>query len=166
MAIAVPTARELEAYLHGHIPLSQAMRVAVLEAARERVVLAAPLAPNINHHETLFGGSGSAIATLAAWCVLNIGLAASGLQTRLVIQRNTMQFELPVGGDFTASAAAPPVEAWAVFVRLLERRGRARISAAATLWYAGRESGRFVGDFVAHATTNLRANLAPMGADP
>lgn len=56
----------LEQYLHDHIPLSKAMQVSVLEASQERVILMAPLAPNINHTESVFGGSASAVATLAA----------------------------------------------------------------------------------------------------
>jgi thioesterase domain-containing protein len=56
---------ELERYLHQHIPLSEAMQVSVVEVHPEHVVLSAPLAPNINHRETVFGGSASAVAILA-----------------------------------------------------------------------------------------------------
>src|SRR5581483_6434170 len=69
-----PVEQEIEQYLHRHIPLSAAMGVRVRAASPERVELAAPLAPNINHHETLFGGSGAAIATLSAWTLVNIRL--------------------------------------------------------------------------------------------
>ena len=48
------------------MPLSQAMQVTVVEASFQQVVLTAPLAPNINHRETVFGGSASAVAILAA----------------------------------------------------------------------------------------------------
>jgi thioesterase domain-containing protein len=60
-------ARELEDYLHVHIPLSAAMQVAVVAVDASGVTLAAPLAPNINHRDTVFGGSASAVAILAAW---------------------------------------------------------------------------------------------------
>jgi thioesterase domain-containing protein len=59
-------ARELQAYLHAHIPLSAAMQVSVDAVAADGVTLRAPLAPNINHRETVFGGSASAVAILAA----------------------------------------------------------------------------------------------------
>jgi thioesterase domain-containing protein len=58
---------ELERYLHEHIPLSHAMRVGVVTVDAGTVVLRAPLEPNINHRETVFGGSASALAILAAW---------------------------------------------------------------------------------------------------
>lgn len=70
--------QELQQYLHEHIPLSRAMQVSVVRAAQEGVVLSAPLAPNINHQETVFGGSASALAILAAWSLVHVRLQASG----------------------------------------------------------------------------------------
>ncbi len=64
------TPAELEAYLHQTIPLSRAMAVSVIELNPESVVLGAPLAPNVNVHETAFGGSAAALALLAAWSLL------------------------------------------------------------------------------------------------
>ena len=65
---------QLERYLHEHIPLSKAMGVSVLSVGEEAVTLRAPLAPNINHRETVFGGSASALAILAAWSLLHTRL--------------------------------------------------------------------------------------------
>ena len=48
---------EVEQYLHRHIPLSAAMGIRVRLATPHRVELWAPLAPNINHQSTVFGGS-------------------------------------------------------------------------------------------------------------
>jgi thioesterase domain-containing protein len=96
------TRAELEAYLHQHIPISRAMQVAVVELAPGSVTLRAPLAPNINHRETVFGGSASAVAILAAWSLLHVRLASAGITSRLVIQHNTMSYDLPIAGAFTA----------------------------------------------------------------
>src|SRR5688500_6546081 len=94
----------LQQYLHDRIPLSKAMQVVVHEATDERVVLEAPLTPNINHRETVFGGSASAVAILSAWALLYVRLHAEGLQkTRVVIQRNTMTYSRPMYGDFSAT---------------------------------------------------------------
>ncbi len=143
----------LEKYLHEHIPLSSAMQVSVVEASPEQVVLGAPLAPNINHRDTAFGGSASALAILAAWSLLHTKLVASGYQTRLVIQRNTMSYEQAISGYFTAGALAPIPEAWKAFTRTLERRGRSRIAISSTLWYEGHAVGHFEGEFVALGAT-------------
>ena len=53
---------KLEQYLHDHIPLSKAMQVAVVSLTTDAVVLSAPLPPNINHRDTVFGGSASAMS--------------------------------------------------------------------------------------------------------
>jgi thioesterase domain-containing protein len=154
---------ELENELRTQIPLARAMDVSVVEARPERVVLSAPLAANMNHRATVFGGSASALATLAAWSLVNLRLAAEGLETSLVIQRNSMAYEIPIDGRFTALAEAPAAEDWGNFLRVLQRRGKARIKVTAELHFAGRVAGRFAGEFVAfHADNNPRcaANVA------
>jgi len=143
------TPAELAQYLHDHIPLSRAMAVSVASVAAHEVVLRAPLAPNINHRETVFGGSASAVAILAAWSLLNTRLTAEGLASRLVIQRNTMAYDLPIEGDFIARSAFDEPARWPQFSRMLTRRGKARISVSSQLEYEGRVVGRLTGEFVA-----------------
>jgi len=143
------TPTELEKYLHDHIPLSASMQVSVVAVSPDSVVLSAPLAPNINHRETVFGGSASAVAILAAWSLLHSRLESSGLSSRLVIQRNTMNYELPIAGSFTARSWISEPSAWESFARMLRRKGRARISVSCALKYAGQAVGQFEGEFVA-----------------
>jgi len=143
--------RELERYLHEHIPLSRAMAVSVLALSSDQVTLAAPLGPNINHRDTVFGGSAAALATLAAWSLLHTRLLAEGGTARLVIQRNTMEYERPIRGDFTARAALEQPGRWQQFTDTLARRGRARISVSALLEHGGAVAGRMSGQFVALA---------------
>lgn len=155
------TAAELEHYLHQHIPLSSAMQVSVEAASPEGVTLGAPLPPNINHRDTVFGGSASALAILSAWSLLHIKLAAGGHQTRLVIQRNTMSYERAILGRFTAHAQAPAPEPWKAFARMLGRKGRARIAVSSTLRYEGQDVGHFEGEFVALGTAGARPFAEP-----
>jgi thioesterase domain-containing protein len=138
----------LERYLHQQIPLSAAMGVRVRMATPERVRLAAPLAPNINHNETAFGGSAAALATLSAWALLHLRLARAGLQARLVIQRSSMEYEHPIPGDFDAVCHFMDEPAWERFQVTLARRGRARLTLAAHLVCDARRMAAFEGDFV------------------
>ena len=140
---------DLEQYLHAHIPLSGAMAVSVLSVDPTTVVLRAPLGPNINHRETVFGGSASALATLAAWALLHVRLRGEGVKSRLVIQRNTMEYVQPIPGDFIARATLPQPEDWTRFMRVLARKGKARIAVSAVLEHGGAVVGNFVGEFVA-----------------
>jgi thioesterase domain-containing protein len=140
---------DLEAYLHSNIPLSAAMGVQVKVATPERVLLFAPLGPNINHHRTVFGGSGVVLATLSAWTLLHLRLRQEQLDAQLVIQRSSMEYERPIPGDFEAVCRFSDDPAWQRFRLTLERRGRARMTLKAQLLHASHEMGSFVGDFVA-----------------
>src|SRR3569623_18566 len=114
-------ARELEDYLHAHIPLSAAMQVSVRAVQADGVTLAAPLAPNINHRETVFGGSASAVAILSAWSLLHTRMLADGVRARLVIQSNTMDYDKPIFGEFTARSSLAEPDQWPRFMRMLAR---------------------------------------------
>ena len=141
----------LERYLHRQIPLSAAMGVRVRIATPERVQLAAPLTPNVNHNETIFGGSAAALATLAAWTLMHVRMARAELHARLVIQRSSMEYELPIPGDFEAVCRFSDEVAWERFRTTLVRRGRARLTLAACLVHDARRMAAFQGDFVALA---------------
>jgi thioesterase domain-containing protein len=145
------TTTEVEAYLHANIPLSAAMGVQVKIATPERVLLFAPLGPNINHHRTVFGGSGVVLATLSAWTLLHMRLTHDHLDAQLVIQRSAMEYERPIEGDFEAECGFADEPAWQKFRMMLDRRGRARMTLNAQLLHAANEMGFFVGDFVALA---------------
>ena len=149
--VTAPTseAQELEHYLRTRIPLSAAMGVQVRSVTPDRVELCAPLAPNVNHRETVFGGSAAAVATLAAWSLLQVRMRPIDARARLVIQRNTMRYEQPITGDFAAVCQAPEDPAWERFLSTLRRHGRARITLAAAVTQADRRVALFEGDFAA-----------------
>jgi thioesterase domain-containing protein len=138
----------LERYLHQQIPLCAAMGVRVRMATPERVQLAAPLAPNVNHNETVFGGSAAALATLCARALLPLRTAGAGLQARLVIQRSSIEYEQPIPGDFEAVCRFSDELAWERFRSTLVRRGRARVTLSAHLVHDARRMATFEGDFV------------------
>ncbi|MEJ8567896.1 YiiD C-terminal domain-containing protein [Elongatibacter sediminis] len=152
---------ELQDYLHAHIPLSAAMQAEVETASTEMVVVAAPLAPNINHRDTVFGGSATALALLAAWSLMHLNVNREGRSRQLVIQRNTMEYLEPITGRFTARASRPAEAAWSRFERTLERRGRGRITVVSELHLGTRLVGRLEGEFVA-LTAAGRAESVPV----
>jgi len=140
---------ELQNYLHDHIPLSKAMAVSVVSIADDAVTLSAPLAPNINHRDTVFGGSASALAILSCWSLLHLRLTGAGLESRVVIQRNEMEYLAPISGTFTARSSFAADTNWDGFVKMLARKGRARVSVRAVLEFEGAIAGRLTGEFVA-----------------
>lgn len=153
-----PSLAAVEKYLHHKIPISVRMGVRVRLATLERVDLWLPLQPNINHEETVFGGSAAAAATLAAWTLLHLRLAQTGSEAQLVVQRITMEYRKPIEGDFEATCTFSDAQAWGRFRRTLERRGKARLAMTAQLVLAAAGPGAshsgglcaaFAGEFVA-----------------
>ena len=152
---------ELAQYMHAHIPLTRAMGVAVLSIEAGALTLQAPLAPNINHRQSVFGGSAAALAILAGWALLHVRLRAEGIAGRLVIQRNTMEYRHPILGTFSARASLEHPQRWKLFTSTLARKGKARIAVSAELEHMEQVVATFTGQFVALAEP---ATKAPRGA--
>jgi thioesterase domain-containing protein len=147
--MAEESEKQIERYLHEHMPLSVAMGVRVKMASLDRVQLWAPLRPNVNHTETVFGGSAAALATLSAWTLIHLRIEQARLDAQLVIQRSLIEYERPIPGDFDAICRFNDEFAWERFRTTFERRGRARLTLTAHLAYAAQRMASFEGDFVA-----------------
>jgi thioesterase domain-containing protein len=138
---------QLQASLYQRIPLSRAMGVTVLQAEPTGVVMSAPLAPNVNHSGTVFGGSASAVAVLAAWSQVEVGLQAAVQPGRIVIRRSAMDFERPIVAYFTATAVPPSPEEWARLLGTLQRGRMGRIAVRSVLDCQGERVGELEGEF-------------------
>ena len=146
--------KSLEEYLHEHIPLSKAMQVSVIEVTPNKVVLNAPLLPNINHIGTAFGGSESAAAILAAWSLLHARLDSTGIPCTIIIQRHSIDYEQPVPEGFTAHSYLTKIESWERFIRTLQTHGKARINISSIIECDAQQAASFEGDFIAIKTDN------------
>ena len=138
----------VEQYLHEHIPISKAMEVAVT-SIDESVVLSAPLAPNINHRNTVFGGSISTLAILSAWTFVHVQLENLNMFSRIVIQSNSLDYTNPATGDFQAHCLAPDQKAWQRFITTLSKRGKSRITLSSEVYSNKLLVGKFQGKYVA-----------------
>jgi thioesterase domain-containing protein len=148
-------ASDLEDYLYQQIPISKQIGISVMSADTNQVILAAPLKQNINHCDTVFGGSASAVAILATWSLIHLRLSGNGITARIVIQRNTMEYTLPISGDFTAKAINPEEPVWRMFMETIGRKGKARIQIKSILEYENKTAGQFTGTFVAFRATSV-----------
>ena len=143
----MPDVHETEAFLHRQIPLSLAMGVRVEECDDRAFVLGAPLAANRNHLGTAFGGSLSAIATLAGYGMLWLRLGDP--DAHIVIMSSRIRYLHPVHGDIRAVCQAPDEEIFAGFLATFARKGRARIRLDVTIPEDGITRVAFTGEFVA-----------------
>ena len=143
------TLGEITRYLHDHIPLTLHLGAVVEAYDGTSVRIAAPLAPNLNHRSTAFGGSLSALGILAGWTLLHLNLRERGIEARLVIQRSEFDFEEPVHGDFVATSTLPEPTDWQRFLATLQRRRRARVSVRGEIQSATGTGGTYEGVYVA-----------------
>ncbi|MBT9316045.1 thioesterase domain-containing protein [Leptothoe spongobia TAU-MAC 1115] len=144
----------VEQYLHEHIPLSKAMEVTVTSIDQTSVILSAPLAPNINHRNTVFGGSISTLAILSAWTFVHVRLQTLNMPSRIVIQSNSLEYTNPALGDFQAHCLAPDSKSWQRFINTLSKHGKGRITLSSEVYSNEVLVGKFQGKYVALKPTH------------
>ncbi|MDR0279637.1 MAG: thioesterase domain-containing protein [Paucimonas sp.] len=119
----------LENVLHQDIPLTRDMQMQVLDWEEQRLRLRLPLAPNVNHKSTMFGGSLYCGAVLVGWGWLHLRLREAGIDDgHIVIQEGAISYPLPVTGAAIALCEAPEEKVWKRFVSTYQRYGRARLT--------------------------------------
>lgn len=143
----------LESILHHDIPLTREMGLKVLSWHDHHLRLQLPLDANINHKNTMFGGSLYCGAVLAGWGWLHLRLREAGVEGgHIVIQEGHITYPLPVTQDAIVLCDAPPAAAWNKFLALYARHGRARLALETRVINAdgAEDAVRFSGQYVLH----------------
>ncbi|GAB57242.1 bifunctional GNAT family N-acetyltransferase/hotdog fold thioesterase [Rheinheimera nanhaiensis] len=78
------------------IPLSQYMQLTISSFDGNQLCCTAPLAPNINLHQTMFAGSIYTLATLTGWGMLYLQLQAAGLSGHQVLADANIRYVKPI----------------------------------------------------------------------
>jgi len=143
----------LESVLHSDIPLTREMGLQVLDWQQHQLRLQLPLAANVNHKSTMFGGSLYCAAVLVGWGWLHLRLREAGIDDgHIVIQEGHISYPLPVTGVAIAACQAPEEKVWERFVATYQRRGRARLNLHTRVTNAGSDEAAvlFSGQYVLH----------------
>jgi thioesterase domain-containing protein len=155
MSDIVPTSMapaELEQFLHGKIPLTAAMGIRVIQTGPRRLVLEAPLAPNVNHLGTVFGGALHTLPTLACYAMLWTLLVEGGVDGHVVVKESHANYREPVRGTFRAACDRPAPDIAAKFIDDLRRFRKARMELESVIADTdGKPVVEFRGSFVALA---------------
>jgi len=139
----------LDAYLQAHIPLVRAMQARVAGCDETGVALSAPLAPNINHEGSAFGGSLASLATLACWGLVWLGLEPTR-GTHIVVGTSQIDYLRPVTDTLLAHCPWPESSVLAGLHKTLARGRKARITLQAQVRQQQTLCASFSGDFVAY----------------
>jgi len=144
-----PLVAALEAKLQSMPPVrALQLRIAAHDAAS--LVLAAPLAANVNDKGSAFGGSLASAMTLAAWGLATLRLQEAGHAADVYVQDSTLRYAKPLYDDLRVEARLVAGESWEDFVAAFAARGRARATLVAdALDAAGNVVTAFEGRFVA-----------------
>lgn len=139
--------REIEEFLHRQIPLSRSMGVQVESHDEDQLALTAPLALNHNHLGTAFGGSLSALATLAGYGLLWTQLEDKS--AHIVIRESQIVYLHPVTSQLRMTCKNPESSSLAAFKETFRIKGRARIRLEVTAVEEGRVCVVYKGTYVA-----------------
>jgi thioesterase domain-containing protein len=146
---APDAAQRLQRYMHAHIPLVAQMQVQAEPLGASGLRLTAPLAPNINHEQTAFGGSLASLMTLACWGYLWLLLEEEpGLH--IVVNEAKLSYLKPVTSVLEALCPPPDAKELERFRETLARRGKARIELSAEMRQSGVIAARYLGSFVVY----------------
>ena len=149
--IQVKTAEALELTLHQLIPLSRAMAVTVDQFTRTHLVLRAPLAPNINHQGSAFGGSLTAISALTGWGMVQLQLGLMDITANTVVGHADTRFMRPVFGPLVCHAQLP--EAFGEFKSRLRDSGKASIYLETFVVHEGETAMQATSQFFVRSST-------------
>ncbi len=142
------TKKEIQNYLYKHIPVTKALGVEAMTFSREEVKFKAPLAANINHRSTAFGGSISSLLITTGWSYLRLLFDEVDPIPRIVIGKSSTDYLKPVTADFTAELIIPKKETLERFMEMYDRFGKARITLRAKIKEDGVVQAEFEGEFV------------------
>jgi thioesterase domain-containing protein len=142
-------ADDLERVLLSMPPLA-AMRCRVQAFEPDRLVLAAPLAANVNDKGSAFGGSLAGLMTVACWGLFSLHLKRAGFSAEVYVQDSSLQYFVPVLEDIEAEARLAEGEDLDAALRSMASRRKARLRLVASVRLKdGREAARLEGRFVA-----------------
>jgi len=142
--------KHLESVLHNEIPLTRAMEISVSSCSANRLELCAPLAPNLNHKRTAFGGSLYSIAVLCGWGFVFQQMHLNQLSGHIVIQHSEVDYLLPVAGEIRACCEFNDTDTLKRFIKTIQRKGQARIKLPVKILFDGKDAVKFLGHYVVH----------------
>ena len=143
-------ANKLQTVLHHEIPLSRDIGIRVVAYEQTSLILQAPLANNINHKQTAFGGSLYSVAVLSGWGLLYLLLEERGIHAHIVIHESQVKYHKPVQGDIVARASLLAAADLERMVKLFHRSGMARINLYAEIRFDDELAVEFHGQYVIH----------------
>lgn len=87
---------QLECTWHSTIPVSEFMQIKTISFANNKLVVTAPLGPNLNLHQTMFAGSIYTLMTLTGWGMVWLQLKLAEIDADIVLADAKIKYHAPV----------------------------------------------------------------------
>ena len=135
-------------YLHSEIPITRKMGIEVQKLTTNEVKLKAPIALNINHMKSAFGGSVDSLFLTAGWSYIRLVVDHFDPLPLIIGNKARTTFQRPITDDFSAQILIPDKKEVDKFLDEYKRFGKARISLEAVIEEDGKTYAVFKGDYV------------------
>jgi thioesterase domain-containing protein len=152
MSDFLPAAQALIQRIYKEIPLTAAMQLAVKSFDGVTLVLAVPLAANINDKGTGFAGSITALGSIAGWCALTLWGEHEIGSCQIAIYDAHFSFRKPLQGDFTATVCLPALDAREALQAVITQKGKGKITLRISLADASGEAAFLNGAYAVWRT--------------
>jgi len=144
------TIESLQHAYHTLIPISQHMGIQVVSYDGSCLRVTAPLANNINHQQSAFGGSLFSLVALAGWGILQLKTTELELDCNTVIAGGEVGYHLPVFAELVCECRLP--DDYAAFASRLTDTGKASILLDTGIVLDGASAMTFSGKYVVRQT--------------
>lgn len=122
------TSLQLQNQLEQEIPITKTLGFKVVSLNPSEAKCLLPLQPNINHKQTLFGGSQYSGCALACYSLFLFNVRELKETTNnIVVSKAEISYKKPVLEDANIIASWPSEEERSHFLESLERKGKARV---------------------------------------
>ncbi|MDC7236095.1 MAG: YiiD C-terminal domain-containing protein [Spirochaetales bacterium] len=147
--------QELQTLMTGEIPLARCAGFKVETSSRELVEISGTLEKNSNHHNTVFGGSIAVSLILSGWAMVRELMKEIDPEASIVVARQSVDYLLPVTGDFISRCLPPEAESLGSLRNSLEKKNTGKITVEAGLFRRGesRCCAVFTGLFVVKSSS-------------
>lgn len=118
--------KAFQAFLYAHIPLVQAMQMKLHHISSFELTASAPIKPNINDKQTVFGGSSAALMTISGWMLIKANLEQLGVRNDVVIHKAENQWLKAQHDDLIIRSSIDPQIDWSAMGTRFKHKNRSQ----------------------------------------
>lgn len=137
---------ELQQTWHQTIPVSQFMQVTPVHFDGDQFSCTAPIAPNINLHQTMFAGSIYTLMTLTGWGMLWLQQRVHGVEGNIVLADAHIRYTAPITQAPQVSVTWPE----STSLDALKTGGKVKVTLEVQLHCADKLCATFTGLYVSY----------------